>query len=131
RDAASAGRQRVNPRRAALTQTAQGVVDRQALEQIAADGVERNDHWRRAVIHGLQVLDELVGGDTPGADLAVTVDLDPRLVGLALRLDAVPVFVLHRRSDTLRLVENAQAWRKVVHRASSSSLPQSGRLSVL
>ncbi len=101
------GRQRIDPRRAALTQAVQRIVNCQTVEQVATDGVERCHDGRHAVINGFQVLNELIGRNAPAADLTVDVDLDGGLLGLGFSLDAVPVLVLDRQGNW-GLVENAK-----------------------
>ncbi|MNE60553.1 hypothetical protein D3C80_1557030 [compost metagenome] len=111
RHTAGTCRQGVDPGGATLTQTVQGVVDGQPLEEVATDGVEGHGDRRLAVIHGSQVLNELVGSDAPGSDLAIDVDLEPLVfLSLSSSLDAVPVLVLRRRRAR-RLVEDEQAER--------------------
>ncbi|MNJ40104.1 hypothetical protein D3C77_349900 [compost metagenome] len=95
-DTTSTRRQRIDPRRATLTQALERVVNGQAIEQVATVGVEGRHHRRYTVIERLQVLDELVGGDTPAADLAIDVNLNDGLISLDLGLDSVPVLILDR-----------------------------------
>ncbi|MNN79820.1 hypothetical protein D3C81_1964960 [compost metagenome] len=71
-------------------------MDGQAVEEVTAVGVEGGDHRRHPVINRFKVLNELISGNAPSADLAIDIDLNNRLFGLRLCLDSVPVLVLDR-----------------------------------
>ncbi|MCY1515938.1 hypothetical protein D9M68_505430 [compost metagenome] len=105
RHAASAETSAVDAGRAALAQGAQDVVDGDAVEEIAADRVEVDQHRRYTIVLCLQVADEVSCGDSPEADLAVDEDLDGLALTFAEVADAVPVLGL-QVGDTAGLVED-------------------------
>ncbi|MNC41532.1 hypothetical protein D3C75_903010 [compost metagenome] len=98
----------------AVAEALQGVVDGEAVEQLAADTVDGDGDRRGAVVLGLEVADEVGGGDAPVADLAVDLDSDVALLALPRGLDAVPVLV-GGALDAGRLVEDARILPLVLH----------------
>ncbi|MCY1366344.1 hypothetical protein D9M69_532360 [compost metagenome] len=82
-------------------------MDGDAVKEVAADGVEVDQHRRHAIVQRLQVADKVTGGDAPEADLAVDEHLDGLGGTFAQGADAVPVFGLQVRQAP-GLVEDAR-----------------------